>query len=468
MSSTCSGATRSLDVGKGQTLPGELLSHRARSCMFGNPSQTRYEAWKGWVVGSYIHAWLPEQPSESRPGNGQVWRDHPVLLVEIRKEQEEREVQFIVAHLYNRPAAAQHTKKLPQFSRWAASISLFAWPRECMYVISNHLEAVYEWDLRVWFRSTSPSVATHLIFNVHTNRLAACDTSRGTGIGRALSTKVSFRFFLGLPREVRDLIYGYTLLDERQMTTRSRIYTRYLLSKREYRKKGWQWHCDPSLPALGPLPTLHTPCILRACKQVRCEALEALYREKTMVLTITSAETGFYDLSQGLLPSLSRFLRIRVDLIVTASAVAGEIHTCFHRIANLLLHQAPSLRFLEVRIGYSDMSISAAVHDRNLVLELSRGNITRCMFELKPLVQKQEEATGRGSKPLQITWGVSETQKRNGDYSCECIYLNTSFLKQIWNNMCNGTAQDRHEADEPLCLEDCRLLGCRFHCSSIA
>jgi hypothetical protein len=396
--------------------------------------------WGKWAVGAYVYARLPVQSPEDASGNRHIWQNYPVLILDILRE--EGEIQFVIAHLYSRDKAAQCLQKLPRFARWGASISFSAWPRECTYVFSNHVETVYEWDLRTWSRSVSPSVATHLLFDIRTSRLAVCDSSPRTAIGRALSMNPGFRYFFILPREVRDIIYNYTLFDERQMTSHSRIYTQNILSRQRCREKGLQWYCNPSLPTLGPFPTLHTPSILRVCKQVRCEALETLYRTKTLVITVTSSKDRLCDLSQSWLPSLSRCSRVRVDFAMASNSVSAELSKCFYLIANLLLHQARSLQFLEVRIGYLLVNVPAATHNGE-VLEMSPDDIAGCMFSLVPLVEKQGSRIERGYKPVQIIWG---------------------YLKQVWSHVL-GEAKGNHlDVDHLLRLEDCRRLGCRFHC----
>ena len=179
--------------------------------------------------------------------------------------------------------------------------------------------------------------------------------------------KPSFWNFLRLPREIRDSIYDYVLLDGHQMTSRSRIYTRSLLSRREHHENGWPWYRKPSMPSLGPVPMLHTPSILRVCKNVRHEAWDVVYRTKTLVITVTSIEDKLCDLDQIWLPSMSRFLRIRVDFVL-ACVITETIFECFRRVAALLLERALSLQFLEVRIGYSHANASAAVRDHGFAL----------------------------------------------------------------------------------------------------
>ncbi|KAI0568852.1 hypothetical protein TUN199_11816, partial [Pyrenophora tritici-repentis] len=92
-----------------------------------------------------------------------------------------------------------------RYGRWIASVSLLWWPWASTYVLSNHFEIVYDWELRTWWRSSPLSLATHRMINTRTNRLAKHRISPTSDVGRALNTTFDFRQFLRLPpREVRD------------------------------------------------------------------------------------------------------------------------------------------------------------------------------------------------------------------------------------------------------------------------
>jgi hypothetical protein len=445
-----------------EELQSRQLSRQLSSYPFKNPSRHAYESWNGWVVGSFVHVWLFASIPESPFCTVQRWQNHPVLLVDICKE-EKRDARFIVVHLYDRCTAAQHLRGLTRFARWRASISLWTWPRGYTYVLSNHYEMVYEWDLRIWSRSVSPSVARCWAIDTRTHRLASCDASPTTDVGRALSFQLNFWPFLRLPSEIRDIVYDYTLVDERQMTNKSRIYTRNLLAKREHLEKGQPWCSNPSIPILGPLPAFHTPTILRVCKRVRSEALHLLYRTKIFVITVTSIDDDLNDLSQSWLPRLSCCLRIRVDFIMV-DVTAEALLRCFHRVAGLLLKQASSLRFLEVRIGYPQTKASAALRDHGFALLVSLEDVARSMYELVPVLTRVEGSKGAQYRQVQITWGVSEAQKRVGDYSCECVYLKASFLEHIWSRICTSLGEWLLDVSVTTFEEeDCRYLGCRFH-----
>ena len=101
--------------------------------------------WRGWMVGSYIYVLRPTQSSLGSPRDGLIWQNHPALLVDICK-QESGEIEFVVLHLYSRRAAAQRLLGLSRYARYRATISLWFWPQDRTYVLSNHLETVYEWD----------------------------------------------------------------------------------------------------------------------------------------------------------------------------------------------------------------------------------------------------------------------------------------------------------------------------------
>lgn len=424
-------------------------------------------SWRGWSVGSYVHALGPTKSFDVPSHVEQMWQKHPVLLIDVVK-QGPREAGFLVAYLYDRRTAAQRSKMVAGLPRWRASISLRTWPREHTYVLSNHFEIVYEWDLRVWSRSIPPSVATHRTFDICTSRLVRSGTELSTVMRRALTAKLSFRHFLRLPREIRDSIYEYWLLDERQMTSHSRIYTHSLFSKHIHHEKGWPWQCSPiSMPTPYPLPHLHTPSILRVCKQIRHEALDALYRTKTLVITVTSIKDMFCDLQQSWMLSISRFLRIRIDLIMACISAEAMLES-FCRIAMFLRQHALSLQRLEFRIGYSYANASAAVRDHGLALIVSPDDVAASMCQLVPLFQERNRQTKSQAtedcKMTQISWGVNEVQMRMGDFSCHCSYLSPDFLRHMWEKVHRKTEDLEDEVALQLSEQDCRQFGCKYHC----
>lgn len=258
-----------------------------------------------------------------------------------------------------------------RLARWEASLSC-ARPRKHTYVMSNHAEVVYKRKPRNLLRSVFPSIRT--------NRLIQRKNWSG------VSNKRPTFSFLRLPREIRDSIYSYTLQDDDQETSCNRIHNHSLLRRWKHNTGGSPWYCELST---SPLPRLHTLCILRVCKQVRSEALATLYRTKVLVLTITSFEDSFRELAPQWLPHVSRFLRIRVDLLL-ACVSPETIRGSFHRVADLLQHRAHTLHFLEVRIGYSHANASATIRDHGLALVAAPTDIADGMRELAPLVQRRQ------------------------------------------------------------------------------
>jgi hypothetical protein len=432
---------------------GEPVKRDTLSAALDASSQYKPKIWKGWTVGSYVQAWLPEHTPCTAPHGGQTGRKHPVLLVDIRKPAM-GEAQFVVALLYDRSAAARRSRGLPWFARWIASMSLLRWPRTCTHVLSNDFELVYEWELATWYRSSPLSVATHWIIDARINRLAKYTISPASDVGRAMDTAPYFPRFLQLPREIRDLIYEHTLRDERQGLGQSRIYTHSLLLRRMYGKRNWPWYRDLCLPALDPLPLFHTPGILRVCKQVQSEALDTLYRTKVLVVTVTSAAADFSGLTQRWSLDMLRFRRIRVDLVLTSIAVE-EIPVCFRRIGKLLEERARSLQTLEVRIGYSQVNASA-VRDHNVALlferqddaAVMRRDIAESMRELLPLIQGQRHRESAGYQPLRVRWGVSQAHRKAGDYSCAYTYLRAGFLEPIWGEVCHQSGEESGKSDD--------------------
>ena len=82
-----------------------------------------------------------------------------------------------------------------------------------------------------------------------------------------MSMTPNFLLFMQLPREIRDYIYSYTLIDEIQGNAQSHIYAHSLLRKRQYDKRGWTLVRELSEPSQGALPKIQTPGILRLDKQ---------------------------------------------------------------------------------------------------------------------------------------------------------------------------------------------------------
>jgi hypothetical protein len=416
--------------------PERLHSKVDYRCTLTSPTQQEYKIWKGWSVGAYAHAWLPAETSK--------WCNHPVLLVDILREAPDS-VQFIVAHLYDRDAATQHLRALTRYARIRSIISLRAWPQWSKYVISNHFETVYEWELRTWSRSKLDTISKCWAINICTNRLARCDSSV------ALDSTSGFSQFLRLPCEIRDRVYDYALFDERQNTSTSYIYTRSLLQKRYHNERGLPWYRELSTPALGPPPRLQTPNIFLVSKQIHREALNSVYRTKILVITVTSLEDICYSHDADWLPNIGHFLHIRVDLILDCFT-AEVIRICLHEIASVLHKRALSLQFLQVRIAFPELNVSDEVREHGFQHMITSENVADGMRAFADLFQAY--------KRLRIGWGVSEFHKKTGDYSCACRYLCASFLDQLWSSVCGRDAGD---ANPTLREENCQRMGCNLH-----
>jgi hypothetical protein len=78
--------------------------------------------------------------------------------------------------------------------------------------------------------------------------------------------------------------------------------------------------------------------------------LEALYRTKTLVVTVYSTTDGFRSAARGLLPDLCCFRRVQVDIII-AQATADAMSECSCCVATLLSdQQTRSLQSIQLRI----------------------------------------------------------------------------------------------------------------------
>ncbi|KAF2022769.1 hypothetical protein EK21DRAFT_95456 [Setomelanomma holmii] len=456
-----------------------------------NPSRHEYKSWKGWTIGSYVHARRPTHAHVDFPWDGQSWDDYPVLIVDVWKD-DIGAAQFVVAHLYTCHMAFQRLLKLGE---WIGVVSLLWWPHKFKYVLSNHFEIVYECQLRIWTRSKPPSVALPWMFNTRINRLGRSVPSPHTDIGRALDFEWVFPQFLRLPREIRDCIYENALSDERQQSHRSRIYVRSILRGRN---GGGRCELSRSLctPALGPLPRIQTPAILCISRQVRRESLDIVYSTKILVVTITSAQDGFDVLGAKQLPEVHHFWRVRFDLVLFY-VTSDIVRICLRDVANLLRTHVLRPKFVEIRIGHSHLDHSAETSERaylDMLIDTrtptfmardvstssaatpsNSGNdihriakekeevprrIADGMHELSTLCHEQAQTEGK--RPLQVSWGISEEQKRAGDYSCVCTYLCASYLQRLWSCICNDAGEDTYD-DVVLSEETCQQMGCKLH-----
>jgi hypothetical protein len=448
-----------------------------------NPSRHKFETWEGWTIGSYVHARLPSHACHDFPWDEQCWEDCPVFLVDIWKDAIGA-VQFVVAHLYTRNIAGQRLRALGE---WMGMVSLVVWPYMSKYVLSNHFETVYEWQLRTWTRSTPPSVALPWIFNTRTNRLTRFAFSSRTDIGRALDFKQIFPHFLQLPRELRDCVYENALLDERQPTNRSCLYTRSMLRNRDSERS--RPSRDLCTPALGPLPRFQTPGILRVSKQIQHEALETIYTKKTLVVTITSAKERSDVFKQKRLPRICQFSHVRFDLVLFR-VTSETLRRCLLDFLRLLRAHVPKLRSLEIRICHSHLDQATETSERALLAMLTEArkpsftardftNISRTAEDMSDIVRDRDTLPDviagsmrelalvcrnqerEKNTSLQVSWGVSEEQKRAGDYSCQCTYLSATYLHRLWS--CIYSNNDDMCRDLVLLEETCQHMGCTLH-----
>lgn len=158
-------------------------------------------------------------------------------------------------------------------------------------------------------------------------------------------------------------------------------------------------------------------------------------------------------------------MRIRIDLLLachtldTILGLTGIICECFRRIATLLQERALGLQFLEIRFGTYSLPIRLArykdVIKYKAVLEGMREfseNFSRARMKI---------STERG--PLNICWGISERQKKAGDYSCTCTYFCARSLEQVWKRVCYRPEIGAEDAECTLAVENCRHMGCKLH-----
>lgn len=415
-------------------------------------------SWKGWSIGSYVHVLRPKQPFERSSCNFGTWQTRPALLIDILKQNTE-EAEFLVAYLYDWNAAAHGLDALVGCARLRAFFSLRAWPRKDMYVLRDKSDLVYEWDLRIWSRSTPPSVVEGQIIDHRTGRLVRSNVWSETVLARALSTKSSFQHFLRLPPEIRDIIYGYVLTDEKRTTS-----TLHMSLARMYSKKRWPWQNSSNLVgASTPAPRFQ---ILSVCRQIHREASNLLCRTRTLVVTVTSTEDSSRSLQSRWKRCISQFLRIRIDLIMTFVA-AEPMFRCFHHVSTLLEQHARSMQFLEFRVGYAYANASAAVRDHGLALVISTKEIVASMGQLASFVQQRKRETynqkDRLCAQIQIIWGVDEAQKKAGDFSCHCSYLSSASLERLWMMAYGVTGVKAEDETIQLSEQNCRHFDCSYH-----
>jgi hypothetical protein len=429
--------------------PSSSRSNDVWSYSFRNPSRYEYKGWHGWSVGAYAHAWLPEQAADNPT---RAWRDHPVLLVDIYKE-EKRDARFVVAHLYD-----QHTAK-KRFSR----LSCAAWPLGCKYVISNDFELLYRWELKNWSRSDAPSVASGYAIDRGTDALVNIEMLPTSDLGRALSIESKFERLLELPREILDIIYSYALIDDVQKPNCNLIHFGSRVRKRSRSRVDSPQLRGPIAPTPCPPPMLQTPGILRVCRRIRAEAMEILYRTKTLVISVTSPRSDFFHLKELSLPKISRFLRIRVEIVLGCMR-PDAVRQCFARVTSLLGQYALALQYLEMRVGHSEGDALASFYEPDLAKPTIRySDMIESMHEFVPLFKSHETRKGIRFKPLQVSWGISDAQKAVGDYRCARTYFTSNFLCMLWTRVYGTSKQDESSAKAlPVEEERCQCLGCKL------
>ncbi|KAH8726697.1 hypothetical protein GQ44DRAFT_725887 [Phaeosphaeriaceae sp. PMI808] len=409
-----------------------------------NISRHQYKSWNGWAIGAYVHVWLPANSTFD------LWRNYPVLLVDVRKCRNQH-TQFIVAHLYDQHATTKRFMRLTGLNRWRASKSLKTWPTTSTYVLSNHFELVYEWELRTWSRPAAPAIATHWLVNVCDNQLQRWKIQRTTDLGRALQIITSFSGFLKLPCEIRHIIYRYALIDEVQKTSHSRIYTNRLVSQRLGVKEERFGRSGPGL-----LPRLQTPGILRVCQQIRTEALDNLYRTKILAIAITPRDYTFDSLNQDWLPDLSRFLHMRIDLTLDESDPSVTIQS-ISAISRMFQGRDLSFQFLQIIVAFPKIQS---------LPRLSKRTVTKGIQCLVPLLDTLVRKSELEYKALNISWGVTDDQKKVGDYSCAYNYLCGNSLQHAWSVVYGKLSSSGNNTPQVFVqVEDCQSMGCKVHSS---
>lgn len=411
----------------------------------------------GWNVGSFVNAFRQVQSLHNAPR----WQIQPALLLGIHR-QAPSNVQFTVVYLYDQKVAAEGLSMLGIYARYKAIISMWTWPQEHRYVISSRVEKLNEWDLRTWSRSDLPSVSDRWALDPSSNRLVRCDISLRKVVQTALNLSPRFQYLHQLPREVRDQIYNHLLFDEQQRTVHSRIHISSLLSAQADRKNHWSlYNVSFRMPQV---PKFHTPCILRVCKWLRSEALEALYRTKTLVITVSYPKHGFWSCTDDYWPDIRRFQRIRVDIVVDQEAV-HVMSECFQYVARLLSkEQAPSLRILELRLGFLHSRAPIAVADDIHTVTMSREAVFGLMSHIRPVLKERTNSQfSVDYRPVQLVWGVSKTQIEDKDYDCYCSYLSQECLQRSWEQSSSEDNSPLTDVHLDLAQQNCQLFGCIYH-----
>jgi hypothetical protein len=210
-----------------------------------------------------------------------------------------------------------------------------------------------------------------------------------------------------------------------------------------------------------------------------------VHRAKILVITITCMEDVVDLLAAKRLPEIGRFLHVRLELVLF-SVTSRTVRRCLHNAVTLLRFNVLSPRFLQITIGHSHLDESTETSERtymdmliearkpSFVVSASKGDdhvimkdkgmipsvIANGMREFALLCHET-----RREGLLHVSWGVSEDQKRAGDYSCVCTYLCAAYLDQAWRRMYTGHGNGNNATYKDLVLseERCQHMGCRFH-----
>jgi hypothetical protein len=412
-----------------------------------------YKTWNGWAVGSYVRAWLPADNLDGHL----LWQDHRVLVVDIWKDAGSH-VRFVVAQVYSREVVARRLRSTKRLGWCKDLMTRCSWPKGYDYILSSDYVSVYEWELRTWARCATPSIATR-----HWRILFASNLAGGTALARALHTSPTFAYFLKLPRELRDQIYSYALLDEAQNTTKSRIHTYSLLRKRELQLAGQVWRRDFFAPILGPLPRIQTPGIFGVNRQIHREASARFYADKVFVLTNTCPGDYLDRLAQFQLPDLGRFLHVRVDVMLGAITPETLIDRLF-RVANLLEQRASALQFLELRVASPHIFSAANSRNHSFVHKVASSDVLNSIRAIATLVRRmQPRKDYLNLRSLDVSMGISDSQRELGDYSCHYTYLTADSLQRLWRRELVAT-RGEEETEVAITEQTCADMGCKLHC----
>jgi hypothetical protein len=205
-----------------------------------------------------------------------------------------------------------------------------------------------------------------------------------------------------------------------------------------------------------------------------------VYRTKLLVITITSMEDVSDLLEARQLPEISRFLHVRLELVLF-SVTSRRVRRCLHNAVTLLRLDILSPRFLQITIAHSHINEPAETSERAYLDMLVKARkpsfvaknvkdkemipcvIADGMRDIALLCRETDRAVRK--ELLHISWGISEDQKRAGDYSCVCTYLCAIYLHQLWRPLYTGCSYGYDSTIPYLIIseETCQHMGCRAH-----